>query len=68
MFENLHKISLISIEKAPITQPNIYSLEWVGHGGSVVVKRTPVRLNSNSAEFHTWVVLPYPLQYSPTLE
>ena len=27
MFENLHKISLISIEKAPVTQPNIYSLE-----------------------------------------
>ena len=26
MFENLHKISLISIEKAPVTQPNIYSL------------------------------------------
>ena len=27
MFENLHKISLISIEKAPVTQPNIYSLD-----------------------------------------
>ena len=27
MFENLHKISLIPIEKAPVTQPNIYSLE-----------------------------------------
>ena len=28
MFENLHKISLISIEKAPVTQPNIYSLAF----------------------------------------
>ena len=26
MLENLHKISLTSIEKAPVTQPNIYSL------------------------------------------
>ena len=26
VFKNLHKISLISIEKAPVTQPNIYSL------------------------------------------
>ena len=26
MLENLHKISLTFIEKAPITQPNIYSL------------------------------------------
>ena len=26
MFENLHKNSLISIEKAPVTQPNIYIL------------------------------------------
>ena len=26
MFGNLHKISLISIEKAAVTQPNIYSL------------------------------------------
>ena len=31
----------------------------VGHKGSVVVKRTPVRPNSNSAEFHAWVVLNY---------
>ena len=31
----------------------------VGHGGSVVVIRTPVRPNSNSAEFRTWVVLNY---------
>ena len=29
----------------------------VGHGGGVVVIRTPVRPNSNSAEFRTWVVL-----------
>ena len=27
MLENLHKISLTSIEKAPVTQPNIYSLD-----------------------------------------
>ena len=26
MLENLHKISLTSIEKSPVTQPNIYSL------------------------------------------
>ena len=26
MLENLHKNSLTSIEKAPVTQPNIYSL------------------------------------------
>ena len=26
MLENLHKIGLTSIEKAPVTQPNIYSL------------------------------------------
>ena len=26
MLANLHKISLTSIEKAPVTQPNIYSL------------------------------------------
>ena len=25
---NLHKISLTSIEKAPVTQPNIYSLGY----------------------------------------
>ena len=31
----------------------------VGHKGSVVVKRTPVRPNSDSAEFHAWVVLNY---------
>ena len=28
MLENLHKISLTSIEKAPVTQPNIYSLAF----------------------------------------
>ena len=26
MLENLHKISLTSIEKAPVIQPNVYSL------------------------------------------
>ena len=26
MLENLHKIGLTSIERAPVTQPNIYSL------------------------------------------
>ena len=31
----------------------------VGHGGGVVVIRTPVRPNSNSAEFRAWVVLNY---------
>ena len=31
----------------------------VGHGGGLVVIRTPVRLNSNSAELHTWVVSNY---------
>ena len=29
------------------------------HGGSVVVKRTPVRPNSNSAKFSAWMVLNY---------
>ena len=29
------------------------------HGGGVVVIRTPVRPNSNSAEFRAWVVLNY---------
>ena len=29
----------------------------VGHGDSVVVIRIPVRPNSNSVEFQTWVVL-----------
>ena len=32
---------------------------WVGHGGGVVVIRTPVRPNSNYAKFHAWVVLNY---------
>ena len=31
----------------------------VGHKGGVVVKRIPVRPNSDSAEFHAWVVLNY---------
>ena len=31
----------------------------VGHKGGVVVKRTPVRPKSDSAEFHAWVVLNY---------
>ena len=31
----------------------------VGHKGGVVVKRTHVRPNSDSAEFHAWVVLNY---------
>ena len=31
----------------------------VGHKGGVVVKRTPVRPNSDSAKFHAWVVLNY---------
>ena len=31
----------------------------VGHKGGVVVKRTPVRPNSDSGEFHAWVVLNY---------
>ena len=31
----------------------------VGHGGGVVVIRTPVRPNSNSAEFRAWMVLNY---------
>ena len=40
MFENLHKISLISIEKAPVTQPNIYSLGQ--HKGLHGLLRTPI--------------------------
>ena len=31
----------------------------VGHKGGVVVKRTPVRPNSDSTEFHAWVVMNY---------
>ena len=31
----------------------------VGNGGSVVVIRTPVRPNSDSAKFRAWVVLNY---------
>ena len=31
----------------------------VGHGGGVVVIRTPVRPNSNSADFCEWVELHY---------
>ena len=29
MLENLHKIGITSIEKAPVTQPNIYILDWL---------------------------------------
>ena len=41
MLENLHKISLRSIEKAPVTQPNIYSLD-VGCYPETNVKVTKV--------------------------
>ena len=44
-----------------LAQDQFYTTQGVrfGHGGSVVVKRTPVRPNSNSAGFRTWVVLNY---------
>ena len=37
MFENLHKISLISIEKALVTQPNIYSIGLAINTGTLDV-------------------------------
>ena len=37
----------------------VIGVVWVGRGGGVVVIRTPVRPNFNSAEFCTWVVLNY---------
>ena len=47
MFENLHKISLISIEKAPVTQPNIYSLGYSNVQNSSIggYKRTGVNFS-----------------------
>ena len=42
MFENLHNISLISIEKAPITQPNIYSLEKFNESFRALKKLRPL--------------------------
>ena len=42
--------------------PDQFCTTWgmqVGDGGGVVVKRTPVRPNSNSAEFRAWLVLNY---------
>ena len=45
----------------PLSQDQFCTTQGVpvGHGGNVVLIRTPVRPNSNSAEFCAWVVLNY---------
>ena len=48
MLENLHKIGLSSIEKAPVTQPNIYSLEQAIELVCQASKGHPYMMSSNS--------------------
>ena len=50
---------LVLLWRPHLAQDQFCTTRWVrvGHGGSVVVIRTPVRLNSNSAKFRAWVVL-----------
>ena len=54
----MHQHSASNLAASGGTLPRL-GKNRVGHGGGVVVIRTPVRPNSNSDEFGAWVVLRY---------